>query len=34
VLLDRLSDVIQQGGLAEVMDEIVTHSKIEFNLQE
>jgi hypothetical protein len=34
VLLDRLSDVIQQDGLAEVMDEIVTHSKIEFNLQE
>ncbi len=33
VLLARLNAVLEQGKLANVMDEIVTHSKVEFNLQ-
>jgi len=34
ILLERLNDVLDRGGLDQVMDEIIRHSKVEFNFPE
>ena len=34
ILSERLDDVLEQNGLDEVMDEIIRHSKVEFNFSE